>query len=306
MDEYMKMKMDLEGQDVNCVRSQCDPGIAIRLLYANAHKRLERLLEPHLDAVKNAADTYIKLGLYDDEGNEKLYNIQSAESIGYLLSQMSTRSTWDSTRFLQQAVDAIPAMAIEREIAEAILAHYNLHLVIYKRATLLKDDLAKENEAKSDAERKGAMASKNLIAFELTSSKSFAEFTCEDCHRLQVHILSQVYGIAEKDIVCLDAVEDKSTTVTFLIPNRFTYIIMQRTTELETVWTLLELSIIEVAISGFTFKPTMGSFLTLLRGRQPFPDLLGATQVKLQEMKWACIDACTISMGCHAQELRVS
>ena len=286
MDEYMKMKMDLEGQDMMSIQDQCDPGIAIRLLYANAHKRLERLLEPHLDAVRNAADTYIQLGLFDNKGKEKPCNIQTAESISDLLSQMSTRSTYDSTRFLKQAVDAIPAKAIEREIAEAILSHYNHHLVIYRTATQLKDGFAKKKGSKSDAEGNGVIASTGLVAVELTSSKPYGKFTCEDCHHLQVRILSAAFGIPEKEIICFDAVERQSTTVTFLVPNEFAYIIMQCTTQLETVWILLELSVIEVAISGFTFKPTMGCFLTLLRGRQHFPDLLGVTEVRFQEWAW--------------------
>ena len=68
--------------------------------------------------------------------------------------------------------------------------------------------------------------------------------------------------------------------VIFLVPNSFIYVIMQHTTRLETVWTLLELDVIEVAISGFTFKPTVGCFMALLRGSKPFTaDLLGVTEV---------------------------
>ena len=39
---------------------------------------------------------------------------------------------------------AIPTKGIKREIAEAILLHYSLHLAIYERATLLKGDLTKK------------------------------------------------------------------------------------------------------------------------------------------------------------------
>ena len=57
---------------------------------------------------------------------------------------------------------------------------------------------------------------------------------------------------------------------------------MQRTTQLETVWVLLELDIIEVAISGFTFKPSVECFLTLMKGCRLFTaDLLGVTEVRL-------------------------
>ena len=272
------MKMDLEKQDMKSVHAKCDR--AIRLLYANALKRLVLLLEPHLNEVKDAAIIYLQVDLHEGEEIVEICDVQSAKSIRELLSRMSTM--WNTTCFLQQAVDAIPAKAIEREVAEAILSHYNLHLDIYKRATLLKDDLAKKQECENEDEGKQVVATTDVVPLELTSFKSFAEFTCEDCHRLQARILSQSFGIPAEKIVCLDAVERQSTTVTFLVPNRFTYVIMQRTTQLETVWILLELNIIEVAISGFTFKPTVGCFLTLLRGGKPFTaDLLRVTEVRV-------------------------
>ena len=280
IDEYMKMKMDLERQDMKSMHTKCDR--VIRLLYANALSRIIRLLEPHLHVVKEAANTYLQLGLHEEEEYVKLCDIQSAGSISELLNRMSVRAKWESTCFLQQAVDAIPAKAIERDVADAILSHYNLHLAIYERATLLKDDLTKKKESENEDEKKQIVATTDLVPVELTSFKSLEEFTCEDCHRLQVRILSQVYGIPAEKIICCDAVERQSTTVTFLVPNEFAYIIMQCTTQLETVWILLELSVIEVAISGFTFKPTMGCFLTLLRGSKPFTaDLLGVTEVRV-------------------------
>ena len=281
-DEYKKMQQDLEKQDFRSMRERCCPDRAIRLLYANAHKRLVQLLKPHLDAVKDAADTYIQLGLHEAEG-EKPCDIQSVQRISELINQMSTRSTWDSTCFLQQAVDAIPAMAIEREVAEAILAHYNCHLDIYNQAKLLKDHLTTKR-SESNNEGKEIIEFEELVPVKITSSKPYDEFTCKDCHHLQARILSQAYSIPEDQIICYDALPCQSTTVIFLVPNGFIYVIMQHTTRLETVWTLLELDVIEVAISGFTFKPTVGCFLALLRGSKPFTaDLLGVTEVRLRE-----------------------
>lgn len=289
MDEYMKMKMDLERQDMKCVRAKGDQ--AIRLFYANALSRIVRLLEPHLHAVIDAADTYLQLGLHEEEEIVKQCDVKSAESISELLNQMSVKAKWDCTTFLQQAVDAIPAKAIEREVAEAILSHYNLHLAIYEKATLLKDNLTKKKQTESGDEGQQVLASTELVSMELTSSKPLAEFTCEDCHDLQIRIVSKAIGIPAEKIICHDAVECQSTTVTFLVPNRFTCLIMQRTTQLETVWVLLELDIIEVAILGFTFKPSIRCFLKLLRGSKPFTaDLLGVTEVRL----WECAQMCIV------------
>ena len=200
---------------------------------------------------------------------------------------MSIETKWDNTCFLQQAIDAIPTKAREREVAEAILSHYNLHLAIYEKATLLKDDITKKKESENKDEGRQVVAEGELVPLEITSSKSLAEFTCEDCHHLQVRILSQTFGIPAEKINCLEAVERKSTTVTFCIPNGFTYVIMQRSTHLETIWILLELDVIEVAISGFTFKPSMGCFLTLLKESKPFTaDLLGVTEVWLPSVDY--------------------
>ena len=282
------MKMDLEKKDMKCVHVECDR--TILLLYANALSRIIRLLEPHLNEVKERAILYLQLGLHEEEECVKLCDIQSTESISDLLRLMSAK--WNTTCFLEQAVDAIPAKAIERDVADAILSHYNLHLAIYERATLLKNNLAKKKESENGDEGKQVEAITDLVPVELTSVKSLTEFTCADCHRLQVRVLSSVFGIPAKKIICLDAVERQSTTVIFLVPNGFTCVIMQRTTQLETVWILLELDIIEVAILGFTFKPTIGCFLALLRGSKPFTaDLLGVTEVRLLRMS---IDACIV------------
>ena len=274
--EHMKMEMDLEVQDVKSIQGLCDPGRVIKLFYMNALFRLIQLLESHRTAVKDRANKYILLGLLEKEEVVKTCDIQSTESISELLDQMSISKKWNSTCFLQQAVDAIPAKAMERERAEAILTHYNSHLEMYERAILLKDQFPRKTEV--------VAASKDLVPLEITSSKSFSKFTCKACCNLQARILSETFGIPADEIICHDAVERQSTTVIFLVPNGFIYVIMQHTTRLETVWTLLELDVIEVAISGFTFKPTVGCFLALLRGSKPFTaDLLGVTEVRLRE-----------------------
>ena len=284
MDEYMKMKMDLEKQDMKCVQATSDR--AIRLFYANALSRIIQLLEPHLSALKTAANIYLQLGLHEDEEQVKRSKVQSAKSVSELLSRMSIEAKWGNMCFLQQAVDAIPTKALEWEVAEAILSHYNLHLAIYEKATLLKDHLAKKKKT-GIGKGKQVTATTELVPVEITSSKPLAEFTCEDCHHLQVRILSTTIGIPAEKIICSDAVECQSTTVTFLIPSQFAYLIIQRSTHLEAVWVFLELDIVEVATLGFTFKPSIGCFLTLLRRSKPFTaDLLQVTEVSLLEHAW--------------------
>ena len=278
--EYMKMLTDLEIQDVKSIQRLDDPVRAIKLLYINALSRITQLLEPHLIAVKDRANTYIQLDLHEER--VRTCDIQSAESISELFSQMSIKAKWDSTTFLQQAVDAIPTRAIERKTAEAILSHYDCHLGIFERATRLKDYLTSTKKSDSEGDRKRVVASKNMVAVAITSSKPLAKLTCQDCRQIQVRILSAAFGIPVEAIICHDAVESQSTTIIFLVPNGFIYAIMQRTTQLETVWVLLELDVIEVAILGFTFKPTVGCFLALLRGSKCFTaDLLGVTEVRL-------------------------
>ena len=173
-------------------------------------------------------------------------------------------------------------MAFEREIADAILSHYSNHLHVYETSTRLKDDLAKKQESDSEDDGNRMEVSRNLVPVQITSSESFATFTCHGCYQLQVRILSAAFGIPHDAIIRQSAVERQSTTVIFLVPNSFIYAIMQRTTQLETVWVLLELDVIEVAILGFTFKPTVGCFLALLRGSKSFSvDLLRLTEVRV-------------------------
>ena len=271
--------MDLIAQDISDLCPDSDPSDVIRLLYFNLLTIITSLLKPHFTQVKLAADKYYQLGLHQGAVGEGV--IASAESVDTLLSQMSVTGMWDKTLFLKKAVDSIPKSAPERDVAQAVLSHYNLHLAIYKRATLLKDALAKESG--SEEEERAPREKTKLVQLKITALKAFNTFTCEDCHRLQVRLLSTEYGIPEEKIISHNVEERCSTTVTFLVPGQYTSNIMQRSTQLDTVWILLELRIIEVSIPGvFTFIPSEDCFLTLLKGRKAFSaDLLSVTEVKV-------------------------
>ena len=261
------------------LHSESDPEVIIKLLYGNALATISDLLEPHLKAVKRAAGRFHRLGLHHVAVGEDI--IKSADSIDCLMSQMCVGGMWDQTRFLRKAIGTIPQSALEREVAEAVLFHYNQHLAIYKQATLLKDAIAKEHE--SPEETNAPMESNKLVPLKITSPKPFDSFSCEDCYILQVQVLKKAYGIPEETIICRDVEECQSTTVTFLIPCQYVHNVIQRSSRLDTVWILLELDIIEVSIPGvFTFIPSVGCFLSLLRGSKPFTaDLLGVTEVRV-------------------------
>ena len=127
------------------------------------------------------------------------------------------------------------------------------------------------------------MEANKLVPLEITSAKAIDSFSCEDCHILQVRGLSAACGIPEDKIICRDVKEHKSTSVTFLIPCQYVHDIIQRSGQLDAVWILLELDIIEVSIPGvFTFIPSVGCFLSLLRGSKTFTaDLLQVTEVMI-------------------------
>ena len=278
-DDYMKMVMDLFTQDISDLRSKSDPNEIIRLLYHNFLTVITKLMTPHLSEVKMAADNYCQLSLHQEVVTEGA--IASAESVDSLFSVMSMKRTWDKTRFFSKAVAAIPVSAPERQAAEAVLSHYNTHLEIYEQATLLKDALAKNG--RNGKERTAANEDNKLVPLMITSAKPFSSFTCKDCYHIQVGVLSKTYGIPEEKIVCYDADEIHSTTVTFLIPGQYICNIAQCGMLLPTVWVLLELDITEVCIPGvFTFSPSFGCFLTLLKGSKTFTaDLLGVAEVSV-------------------------
>ena len=279
--EYMELKMDLLNLDISDLHSESDPTDAIKLLYSNSLTVIKKLLKPHFAAVKMAADQYCQLGLHRGTVGDGV--LASAEFVDSLLNQMSVNGMWDNTRFLRKAIGSIPQSVPERGVAEAILSHYNLHLAVYEQATLLKDALVKKKEAKSEEEGKGLGENAELAPLKITAMKAFNNFTCEDCHRLQVQLLSTAYGIPKEKITCVDANETNSTTVTFLIPRWYTNDIVLSSTELETLWALLQLGIIEVSIPRvFTFSPSVGCFLTLLRKSKAFTaDLLRVTEVRV-------------------------
>ena len=270
--------MDLLDRDISDLRSESDPEVIIKLLYSNALSTISDLLKPHLMAVKETAGQFHQLGLHHVAFCED--DIESADSIHSLLCRMSVAGMWDKTRFLRKAVDSIPPSAPERSVAKAILSHYHLHLAIYERATLLKDTLAIEP---TSAEReKAPKEEEKLVPLKITSRKPISSFTCEDCHCIQARVLSTAYGIPEGKIICHDANESRSTSVTFLIPAQYIQDIVHCSTQLPTVWVLLELEIIEVTVGVFTFSPSVGCFLTLLREGKTFTaDLLQVTEVRV-------------------------
>ena len=271
--------MDLLAQDISDLRFGSDPKVIIKLLYGNALATISDLLEPYLKAVKKAAGRYHRLGVHHVAVNEDI--IESADSIDSLMSRMSVGGMWDQTHFLRKAIAPIPHSAPERGIAEAVLSHYHLHLDIYNRSTLLKDALTEKLEGEEKVE--ASSEANKLVPLEITSSKAFDSFSCEDCHILQVQGLSAAYGIPEEKIICQNVKKHKSTSVTFMIPRQHVHDVIQHSGQLNAVWILLELDIIEVSIPGvFTFIPSVGCFLSLLRGSKPFTaDLLGVTEVRV-------------------------
>ena len=270
--------MDLLARDMSDLRSESDPEVIIKLLYGNALATISDLLEPHLKTVKKEAGRYHRLGLHHVAVGEDI--IESADSIDSIMSRMSVGGMWDQTRFLRRAISAIPHSVPERGIAEAVFSHYHLHLDIYKRTTLLKDVLTEKSESEKEVE--ASSEANKLVPLEITSAKAFDSFLYEDCHILQVRVAGAAYGIPEEMIICQDGKKQKSTTVTFLIPHQYVHDVIQRSGRLDAVWILLELDIIEVSIPGvFTFIPSVGYFLSLLRWSKPFTaDLLGVTEVR--------------------------
>ena len=277
--DYTTTKMDLLAQDISDLHSESDPKVIIKLLYGNALAAISDLLEPHLKAVKKAAGRFHRLGLHHVVVGED--TIKSADSIDSIMSRMSVGGMWDQTRFLRKAIASIPHSAPEKGVAEAILSHYHLHLAIFERSTLLKDALTKES--KSEEEVEAPTEANKLVPLQITSSKAFDSFSCEDCYILQVQGLEKAYGIPEGKNIYHDVEERHSTTVTFMIPRQYIHDIIQRSSRLDTVWILLELDIIEASIPRvFTFIPSVDCFLSLLKGSKPFnADLLRVTEVSV-------------------------
>ena len=277
--DYTTLKMDLLARDISDLRSESDHKVIIKLLYSNALATISGLLEPHLKEVKEEASRVHQIGLLEVAVGEGI--IESADSISSLLNRTGM---WDKTRFLRKAVESIPSSAPERSVAEDILSHYHLHLAIYERATFLKDALPIEpTNAESE---KAPKEEKKLVPVKITSRKPISSFTCEDCYRIHARVLSKAYGIPVEMIIC-HGIGGGSTTVTFLILDQYVQDIVQRSTQLPTVWVLLELDIIEVSIEVtvagvFTFSPSVDCFMTLLRGSKTFTaDLLGVTEVRV-------------------------
>ena len=201
--DYTAIKMDLLARDMSDLCLEFDPKVIIKLLYGNALATISDLLEPHLKAMKRTAGRRHHLGLHQVSAGEDI--IESADSIDSLLNRMSVTGMWHETRFLRKAIASIPQSASDREVAEAILFHYDQHLAIYKRATLLKDALTEKSEKVEEVE--ASTEGKKLVPLELPSSKTFDSLLREDCHILHVRGINAAYGIPEEKIICHDVKE---------------------------------------------------------------------------------------------------
>ena len=201
--DYMALKSDHLAQDISDLHSESDPEVVIKLLYGNALATISDLLKPHLKEVKKAAVRFHHLSLHHVAVGEDI--IESADSIDSLMSRMSVKRMWDQTRFLKRAIGSIPHSAPERDVAQAILLHYDQHLAIYRRATLLRNPLTKESESKEDVE--ASTEANKLVPLKITAPKAFDSFSSEDCYILQVQGLKAAFGIPEEKIICHEVEE---------------------------------------------------------------------------------------------------
>ena len=167
---------------------------SIMQLYANTLAAITDLLEPHLQVVKEEAVRYHQLGLH--QGMLEESTIRSANSLNSLLRQLSVTGMWNNTCFLMKAVGVIPPFALEREVAEDILSHYNLHLAIHERATQLKDALDKQSESKEEGK-----ASEEDTRLKIPTQKSLFVFSWQSCYRFHAFILSKLFCIPMEQIV---------------------------------------------------------------------------------------------------------
>ena len=195
--KYTYLKVDLKIKEVSDLMSESDPLRSIMLLYANTLAAITRLLEPHLQAVKEEAVRYHQLDIH--QGMPEENTIRSANSLDDLLKQMSVTEMWNDTCFLTKTVGAIPPSALEREVVEDILSHYNLHLAIHERATQLKDAYAKRSESKEEG--KALEVDTGLMWVKIRRRQSMFGFTWENCYHLQAYILSKAFCIPKQKIV---------------------------------------------------------------------------------------------------------
>ena len=75
--------MDLKIKDISDLMSESDPMRSIMQLYANTLAAITRLLEPHLQAVKEETVRYHQLGFHQGMSEES--TIRSANSLDDLL-----------------------------------------------------------------------------------------------------------------------------------------------------------------------------------------------------------------------------
>ena len=232
------LELDLVLCDTAAFESMRDPEQVIKALYFSAYQRLIRILDRHLDSVKETA--VLAITMKQISGSED--GVRSARDVTTLFEHLGVTSKWMDVFFLQNAITCIPKVE-ERAVANVILCHYRTHFKEFCKATkILHGGQVLHNQACAD------FGEDFLTVVEVTVKKDPEQYTCDDCLQMWTKFLIETLGIPKENVRFVKAEPANSTIIVFQVPQQYTLSIKEKLTQSNVVCVMLQLDILRVHI----------------------------------------------------------
>ena len=222
---------------------QCNAEDVLKSLYVGPYTIIVQLLNPHLTKTQEIVNQLISLGRIEDKKSEE---VNQRNSVAELSKYLELDKKWNDLSCLYNLISClyVPNKEMYHEAFE-LLDHYNEHLIAYRYViAAVKKRLKALRRSSCPPPKEG------MIKVEITVRDSISELTYKDCLDLWRMILVEGAGIPRDEIIWGSARTTQSTTVTFYVSQVYKQAIIVTVTRGSTLWAMLDLGVIKVAIPG--------------------------------------------------------
>ena len=235
-------KMGIVSCDRLIFESQKHPAEAIRSLYFNAYNHLIRILSTQCSAIKSMALSAVRT----KQVSATEVEVKQACDLRALFECLEVDKKWNDLEFLTIAITSLPMEASKvKGVAELVLGQYTSYLAHYMKAVSIKEG----KNALSFLQRKRGKEERMVIT-EVTVDKEFDEYTCHDLLDLWKLFLIETLEIPEGRIEYRLARARNSTTLVFMIVQKYAEGIKKKLSKPAVMWVMKELDILRVYVAG--------------------------------------------------------
>ena len=227
--------------DMNILRSKKEPEKAIKSLFFNTYSMLVRILCNCFDSIKASALDAALMQQVDATEEE----VNQAQDLSTLFRCLNIHGNWNELNFLDVAITRLPPEeSVKREAALLVLGQYRSYLEAYHKAIAIKEGKSEFGLLQSKQGRE-----ERWVVAEVTVDKGITNFTYADCLELWKVFLIKALEIPEDCIEFHHARPDNSTTLVFLIVQKYAEGTKEKLSKPAAVWVMKELGILRVHVA---------------------------------------------------------